>query len=299
MEDWKEYSAKSVDEAIETALAELNITKDEAEIEVIEKESAGFLGLFNGKARIRVRKTEVAEVSENTEEGSSVDVCELAVKFLKDVLTAMDITADINAVPDEKEEEININLAGDDMGVLIGKRGATLDSLQYLVSLVVNKESEKYIKIKLDTENYRERRKETLENLAKNIAQKVKKTRRNVSLEPMNPYERRIIHSFLQNDKYVETHSEGEEPYRKVVITLKKGVLPEDRGGRRYGNRSYGGGGRYYDNKKKISSSREFHKKYGADTKDYSTDYKKDYAAYLEQKAAAKAAAEAENSENK
>lgn len=299
MEDWKEYSAKSVDEAIETALAELNITKDEAEIEVIEKESAGFLGLFNGKARIRVRKAEVAEASENTEEGSSVDVCELAVKFLKDVLTAMDITADINAVPDEKEEEININLAGDDMGVLIGKRGATLDSLQYLVSLVVNKESEKYIKIKLDTENYRERRKETLENLAKNIAQKVKKTRRNVSLEPMNPYERRIIHSFLQNDKYVETHSEGEEPYRKVVITLKKGVLPEDRGGRRYGNRSYGGGGRYFDNKKKISSSREFHKKYGADTKDYSTDYKKDYAAYLEQKAAAKAAAEAENNENK
>ena len=117
---------------------------------------------------------------------------------------------------------LDIDLSGDDMGVLIGKRGQTLDSLQYLVSLVVNKEAEEYIRVKVDTENYRKRRKETLENLAKNIAYKVKRTKRSVSLEPMNPYERRIIHSALQNDKYVTTHSEGEEPFRHVVVTLKK-----------------------------------------------------------------------------
>ena len=108
------------------------------------------------------------------------------------------------------------------MGILIGKRGQTLDSLQYLVSLVVNKGSEEYVRVKVDTEDYRKRRKETLENLAKNIAYKVKRTKRAVSLEPMNPYERRIIHSALQNDRYVTTHSEGEEPFRRVVVTLKR-----------------------------------------------------------------------------
>ena len=117
---------------------------------------------------------------------------------------------------------MDIDLAGDDMGLLIGKRGATLDSLQYLASLVANKESESYIRVKIDTENYRERRKQTLENLAKNMAFKVKRTKRSVSLEPMNPYERRVIHSALQNDKFVTTHSEGEEPYRHVVVTMKK-----------------------------------------------------------------------------
>ena len=118
--------------------------------------------------------------------------------------------------------EREIDIKGEDMGILIGKRGQTLDSLQYLVSLVINKESTEYIRVKVDTENYRERRRATLENLAKNIAFKVKRTRRPVALEPMNPYERRIIHSALQNDKYVTTHSEGEEPYRKVIVTLKK-----------------------------------------------------------------------------
>ena len=111
---------------------------------------------------------------------------------------------------------------GDDMGILIGKRGQTLDSLQYLANLAVNKNSEEYIKVKIDTEDYRKRRKETLENLAKNIAYKVKRTKRPVSLEPMNPFERRVIHSALQNDKFVTTHSEGEEPYRHVVVTLKR-----------------------------------------------------------------------------
>ena len=143
-----------------------------------------------------------------------------AEKFLKDVLSTMEMEVEVKA--DYADEVLNVELAGDDMGVLIGKRGQTLDSLQYLTSLVVNKGKSGYIRVKVDTENYRIRRKETLENLAKNIAFKVKRTRRPVFLEPMNPYERRIIHSALQNDPYVTTHSEGEEPYRKVVVTLKK-----------------------------------------------------------------------------
>ena len=144
-----------------------------------------------------------------------------AEDFLKDVFKAMDMEVEIKVTENKEEKTLDIELVGDDMGVLIGKRGQTLDSLQYLVSLVVNKYSDEYIRVKIDTENYRERRKETLENLAKNIAYKVKRTRKTVSLEPMNPYERRVIHSALQNDRYVTTHSEGEEPYRRVVVTLK------------------------------------------------------------------------------
>ena len=134
----------------------------------------------------------------------------------------MNMAVDISVEYNETEKEMNVNLKGDDMGILIGKRGQTLDSLQYLVSLVVNKSSSDYIRVKLDTENYRERRKETLETLAKNIAYKVKRTKRSVSLEPMNPYERRIIHAALQNDKYVTTRSEGEDPFRHVIISLKR-----------------------------------------------------------------------------
>ena len=134
----------------------------------------------------------------------------------------MNMAVVIDAKFDETDHNLDIDLSGDDMGVLIGKRGQTLDSLQYLVSLVVNKDTEDYIRVKVDTEDYRRRRKETLENLAKNIAYKVKRTKRPVSLEPMNPYERRVIHSALQNDKYVTTHSEGDEPFRRVVATLKK-----------------------------------------------------------------------------
>ena len=144
-----------------------------------------------------------------------------AEDFLKDVFKVMDMVVDIKVTENKEEKTMDIELSGDEMGVLIGKRGQTLDSLQYLVSLVVNKYSDEYIRVKLDTENYRERRKETLENLARNIAYKVKRTRKAVSLEPMNPYERRVIHSALQNDRYVTTHSEGEEPYRRVVVTLK------------------------------------------------------------------------------
>lgn len=145
-----------------------------------------------------------------------------ATKFLTEVFEAMDIKADLNMNYNEKGGYLEINFSGDDNGVLIGKRGQTLDSLQYLTSLVVNKTQKEYVRIKLDTEDYRRRRRDTLENLAKNIANKVKKTGKTVVLEPMNPYERRIIHSALQPNKYVETYSEGNEPYRHVVVTLKK-----------------------------------------------------------------------------
>lgn len=145
-----------------------------------------------------------------------------AKEFLTQVFGAMDMTVEISTTFDAAEGELQVMMSGTDMGILIGKRGQTLDSLQYLVSLVVNKETEGYLRVKLDTENYRERRRETLETLAKNISYKVKRTKRPVSLEPMNPYERRIIHSALQNDKYVVTRSEGEDPYRHVVISLKR-----------------------------------------------------------------------------
>lgn len=225
MSEWKEFSAKTVDEALTNALVQMETTSDKVEYEVIEKESSGILGLFSKPALIRVRKKFSLE--------------DTAIDFLKKVFHSMGIESEINVEIDE-ENVMNIELSGDQMGVLIGKRGATLDSLQYLTSLVVNKESENYIKVKLDTENYRARRKETLENLARNLAHKVKRVRRSVYLEPMNPYERRIIHSTLQNDKFVETHSEGDEPYRKVVITLKPGVdTGYERKGKYGYNRSY------------------------------------------------------------
>ena len=144
-----------------------------------------------------------------------------ARKFLGDVFGAMDIEVNVNARYQPDDRVLEVDLEGDDMGVLIGKRGQTLDSLQYLTSLIVNKESDGYVHLKLDTENYRARRRNTLENLARNIAYKVRKSRVSVNLEPMNPYERRIIHSALQNDRYVTTYSEGEEPYRHVVVALK------------------------------------------------------------------------------
>ena len=162
---------------------------------------------------------------ENVTKSAPVDSAEVEAvcrKFLDDVFAAMKLTVKIDTKYNEQLRILDIELSGDEMGVLIGKRGQTLDSLQYLVSLVINKGTTEYIRVKVDTENYRQRRKETLENLAKNISYKVKRTKRPVALEPMNPYERRIIHSALQNDRYVTTHSEGEEPYRRVVVTLKR-----------------------------------------------------------------------------
>ena len=209
-------SAKTVDEAITKALIQLETTSDKLEYEIVDKGSNGILGFIGSKpAVIRARKKETLE--------------DMAMTFLSDVFCAMNLGVSMEAAFDQGERELSINMSGDDMGILIGKRGQTLDSLQYLVSLVVNKESEDYIRVKLDSENYRERRKETLETLAKNIAYKVKRTRRPVSLEPMNPYERRIIHSALQKDKFVVTRSDGEEPFRHVVISLKKEHVKKER----------------------------------------------------------------------
>ena len=201
-------SAKTVDEAVTKALIELETTSDKLEYEVVERGSAGFLGIGAKPAVIRAKRKERVE--------------DRAIHFLNQVFDSMNMEVSITAVYNAEEKEMNINMEGTDMGILIGKRGQTLDSLQYLVSLVVNKKKDDYIRVKLDTENYRERRKETLETLAKNIAYKVKRTNRAVSLEPMNPYERRIIHAALQNDKYVVTRSDGEEPFRHVIISLKK-----------------------------------------------------------------------------
>ena len=206
--DFIEVSAKNVDDAVIEACQKLVVTRDKLEYEVIEEGSNGFLGIGSRPAVIKARVR------------ASVDG--KAVDFLKEVFAAMNMAVVIDARFDETDNNLDIDLSGDDMGVLIGKRGQTLDSLQYLVSLVVNKDAQDYIRVKVDTEDYRRRRKETLENLAKNIAYKVKRTKRPVSLEPMNPFERRVIHSTLQNDKFVTTHSEGEEPYRHVVVTLKK-----------------------------------------------------------------------------
>lgn len=274
-------SAKTLDDAITEALIQLGVTSDQLEYEVIEKGSAGFLGIGMKQAVIKARRKVVeepeAEIVEEAKpepavikkeepkpvkkeftkketikketvkkepakktfikeeavkeaapsvkkeadlakvESQTIEACE---KFIYDVLKAMDMTdVKVTSVVDE-EGALSIDMEGSNMGILIGKRGQTLDSLQYLTNRVANKMQEGYVRVKLDTEDYRRRRKETLENLAKNIASKVKRTRRTVSLEPMNPYERRIIHSALQGDPAVSTHSEGEEPYRRVVVTL-------------------------------------------------------------------------------
>lgn len=206
--DFIEISAKTVNDAITDACQKLSVTSDKLEYEVVEEGSTGFLGIGSKPAIIKARAKSTIQ--------------DKAKDFLKEVFDAMNMVVVVDVKYDEIDKTMEINLSGDEMGVLIGKRGQTLDSLQYLVSLVVNKEVEDYIRVKVDTENYRQRRKETLENLAKNISFKVKRTKRPVSLEPMNPYERRIIHSALQNDRFVTTHSEGEEPYRHVVVTLKR-----------------------------------------------------------------------------
>ena len=206
--EYIEISAKSVDEALTEASIKLGIPSSEIDYEVIEKGSAGFLGIGSKNAVIKARKKFTIEDS--------------VKEFLESVFHAMDMTVEIVVKVNETDKLIEVELKGDDMGILIGKRGQTLDSLQYLTNLAVNKHSENYYKVKVDTEDYRKRRKDTLENLAKNIAYKVKRTKRPVALEPMNPFERRVIHSALQNDRFVTTHSEGEEPYRHVVVTLKK-----------------------------------------------------------------------------
>lgn len=240
--EYVEFTGKTVDDAITEACQKFTITSDRLDYEVIEKGTAGIFGFAAKPAVIKARiydpnapKEEVKEEKEIKEEKEEKEaevtkVAETAKEevsedreipdpkeFLSKVFEAMKMEVSISV--ETHENEMDIELSGKDMGVLIGKRGQTLDSLQYLTSIVVNKGQKEYIRVKVDTENYRSRRKDTLENLAKNLAYKAKRTKNPVSLEPMNPYERRIIHSALQNDKYVTTHSEGEEPYRKVIIT--------------------------------------------------------------------------------
>ena len=268
-------SAKTVDDAITEALIQLGVTSDRLEYEVIEKGSAGFLGIGMKQAVIEARrkpepkeekieepvveepvkaepkkvetvqpqkaaaekkadepqkaafeKAVEKEVKEEVKKETKLvevqpQTIEAVEDFLKNTMKAMDMDVELKTEIDQ-DGALCVDMSGEHMGILIGKRGQTLDSLQYLANCVANKHQEGYVRVKLDTENYRARREETLRHLAKNIAHKVKRNRRPVALEPMNPYERRIIHSALQSDPYVMTHSEGEEPFRKVVITLKK-----------------------------------------------------------------------------
>ncbi len=208
--EYQEFTGKTLSDAVTNALIALETSRDNLEYEVIEKGSNGFLGIGARDAKIRAKLKVLPKKS----------IEEVASDFLKSVFQAMNL--EVKVIINVHEDMMDVELSGDEMGILIGKRGQTLDSLQYLLSLVVNKESESDGKVKVDTENYRQRRRETLEGLAKNIAFKVKRTKRSVSLEPMNPFERRVIHSALQNDRYVTTKSEGEEPYRHVVVSLKK-----------------------------------------------------------------------------
>lgn len=268
-------SAKTVNDAITEALIQLGVTSDRLEYEVIEKGSAGFLGIGMKQAVIEARrkpepkeekveepvveepvkaepkkveavqpqkaaaekkadepqkaafeKAVEKEVKEEVKKETKLvevqpQTIEAVEDFLKNTMKAMDMEVELKTEIDQ-DGALCVDMSGEHMGILIGKRGQTLDSLQYLANRVANKHQEGYVRVKLDTENYRARREETLRHLAKNIAHKVKRNRRPVALEPMNPYERRIIHSALQSDPYVMTHSEGEEPFRKVVITLKK-----------------------------------------------------------------------------
>lgn len=209
MEGRLRFEGKNESDAVMNAAMKLGVPSSELDYNVIDEGNKGFLGIFNVKPAI----------IEIIQKESLVDITR---DYLKELFDAMGVETESEIVFNEEKNIMDINFSGENMGILIGKRGQTLDSLQYLISLFVNKNSESYIKVQLDTENYRERRRKTLENLARNIAYKVKRTRRSVSLEPMNPYERRIIHSALQNDRYVCTKSEGEDPYRKVVIMLKR-----------------------------------------------------------------------------
>lgn len=255
--DYTEFSGKSLESVLEEACKQFSVEASALDYEIVDMGKSGILG-FNAKPTVikaRVKEGYVAEKKEEkesipevkeekaeekketvseikTEEAApakevisnvnEVEIKSRIEKFLADLFKAMELDVSSNISYSAADRTLSIELSGPEMGILIGKRGQTLDSVQYLSSLIVNKGTGEYIRVKVDTEDYRERRKKTLENLAKNLAFKVKRTKRPVSLEPMNPYERRIIHSALQGDRYVVTHSEGDEPFRRVVITLKK-----------------------------------------------------------------------------
>lgn len=201
-----ETAGKTVDDAIEAALKQLGAEMDDVEVTVLEEGSKGLFGIGSRQARVQVRL--------------KPDPAEEGICFLESVFEKMNVDVDIEKYEDE--DSVLFKISGKDSGIIIGRRGETLDALQYLTSLVVNKSSKKYMRVTIDIENYRKKREETLARLARRLADKVVKYRRNISLEPMNPYERRIIHSTLQNNEYVETYSVGEDPNRKVVITLKQ-----------------------------------------------------------------------------
>ena len=202
-----EWSGRTVEEAVDEALKKLDITRDHAEVTILDPGNKGFLGIGSKPARVLVQRA------------AQFDPEKLAKHFLSEVTDAMGIACEFETKM--RERQLFIDMKGRELGALIGKRGQTLDSLQYLTNLVVNKGKDPYVSVVLDTENYRQRRRETLESLARSLAKKAKQTRKNVVLEPMNPHERRIIHAALQNDRYVTTYSEGDEPYRYVVITNK------------------------------------------------------------------------------
>jgi len=232
-EEFKEFEKnekKVINETIEVKkeASKKEAVKAEKAVEVKHKALATENTVEADKEETAV-KAEPKAVLSNEEIESRIN------NFLNDMFEAMEISLEVKITFDTEDECVNVELLGDNMGLLIGKRGQTLDSIQYLTSLVVNKGKEKYVRIKVDTENYRQRRKDTLESLAKNIAYKVKRSRRSVALEPMNPYERRIIHSALQNDKFVSTKSEGEEPFRHVVVYLDR----EKSGNNRYSRKNY------------------------------------------------------------
>jgi spoIIIJ-associated protein len=201
-----ETTGKTVDDAVDAALDELGAEIDDVEVTVLDEGSKGLFGIGGKQARVQVRL--------------KMGLAEVGTRFLESVFEKMNADVDIEKYEDE--DSILLKVSGKDSGIIIGRRGETLDALQYLTSLVVNKNSGRYKRLTIDIENYRKKREETLVRLAKRLADKVIRYRRNVSLEPMNPYERRIIHSTLQNNEYVETYSVGEDPNRKVVITLKQ-----------------------------------------------------------------------------
>lgn len=213
MSDMLEKTAKTVQEAIDIALEELGANREDVEINIIDEGAKGLFGIGSKVAKVQVKL--------------KMSRSEDAVLFLQDIFDKMDIEVDIER--EEDEESILLKVTGKDSGIIIGRRGETLDALQYLTSLIVNKNSDKYKRVTIDIENYRQKREDTLVRLADRLADRVIKYRRNVTLEPMNPYERRIIHSTLQNNDYVETYSVGEDPNRKVVITLKQGAASRRR----------------------------------------------------------------------
>lgn len=202
-----EKTAKTVQEAINLAVEELMVSADCVDIEILEEGNKGFFGLIGGKrAKVKV------SIKKN-KEASSVRT------FLEDIISKMNVIAEVEL--NEDEENIFVNIKGEEVGILIGRRGETLDSIQYLTSLVANRKSDKHKRVVLDIECYRQKREEALERLADKLATRVIKFKKSITLEPMTPYERRIIHASLQNNTYVDTYSVGEEPYRKIIIKLK------------------------------------------------------------------------------